>query len=46
MNSGQAIKLNKHIVEDYFNKSKVVMDSNDFSSKPRYIYNMDEKVVA
>ena len=43
MNPGRAIKLNKHIVEDYFNKLKVVMESNDFFSKPRCIYNMDEK---
>ena len=30
MNPGRAIKLSKHIVEDYFNKLKVVMESNDF----------------
>ena len=43
MNPGRAIKLSKHIVEDYFNKLKVVMESNDFFSKPHCIYNMDEK---
>ena len=43
MNPGRAIKLNKRIVEDYFDKLKVVMESNDFFSKPPCIYNMDEK---
>ena len=43
MNPGRAIKLNKHIVEDYFNKLKVVMENNDFFRKPRCRYNMDEK---
>ena len=43
MNSGRAAKLNAHIVKDYFDKLKRVMEEYDLFDKPHLIYNIDEK---
>ena len=43
MNPGCAVKLNAHIVKDYFDKLKRVMEEYDLFDKPHLIYNMDEK---
>ena len=43
MNPGHAAKLNAHIVKDYFDKLKRVMEEYDLFDKPHLIYNMDEK---
>lgn len=43
MNPGRAMKLNKFIVGDYFEKLQGVMEENSFFNQPRQIFNMDEK---
>lgn len=43
MNPGRAAKLNKFIVNDYYNKLKEVMTRLDIFDKPQLIFNMDEK---
>ena len=43
MNPGRAAKLNPHIVKDYFDKLKAVMEEYELFDKPHCIFNMDEK---
>ena len=43
MNPGRAAKLNPHIVKDYFDELKAVMEEYELFGKPHCIFNMDEK---
>ena len=43
LNPARAMKLNKFIVEDHFQKLRKVMIEKDFISHPERIYNIDEK---
>ena len=43
MNPGRAMKLNKVIVKDYFEKLQTVMTDGEFFEQPSKIFNMDEK---
>ena len=43
INPGRAAKLNPHIVKDYFDKLKAVMEEYELFDKPHCIFNMDEK---
>lgn len=43
MNPGRAMKLNRVVVSDYFEKLQTVLTMIDAHDKPQLIYNMDEK---
>lgn len=43
MNAARAAKLNKYIVNDYFQKLKNVMTESGVTDKPQCIFNIDEK---
>ena len=43
LNEARATKLNRPIVQDYFDKLKAILLEKNIFDKPQHIYNMDEK---